>query len=98
MFILGPVSVAKLIKLLGENKSKLFMTPGYKLTQGVVHALVLQLVGAGILSIFVHDESKEGANGLMFTDFIVNWAIVEAGDEPVLAYTDIRLWCNLNLI
>jgi hypothetical protein len=62
VFLLGPVPVAKIIKSLGDNKSKVFTTPGYRLNQGVVHALVLQLIGAGILSIYVLDETKEGTS------------------------------------
>jgi hypothetical protein len=49
--LLDPVPVAKIIKCLGDNKSKIFTTPGYRLNQGVVHALVLQLIAAGLLSI-----------------------------------------------
>jgi hypothetical protein len=62
MFILGPVPFAKIIKCLGENKTKVFTTPAYKLNQGVVHALVLQLLAAGIITIYVSNKTKEGTN------------------------------------
>jgi hypothetical protein len=39
VFLLGLVPVAKLIKCLGNNKSKDFTTPGYKLNQGIVDNL-----------------------------------------------------------
>jgi hypothetical protein len=72
VFLLGSVPIAKLIKCLGDNKSKVFITPGYKLNQGVVHALVLQLLAAGILSISVGDETKEGTDRLSVNNFLVN--------------------------
>jgi hypothetical protein len=56
----------------GENKSKLFTTPVSKLNQGVVHALVLQLLAAGIPSIYVNGN-KEGTSHLSTSDFIVIW-------------------------
>jgi superfamily II DNA helicase RecQ len=98
VFLLGPVSIAKLIKSLGDNKSKLFTTPGYKLNQGVVHALVLQLFAAGILSIYVADETREGTNQLSFNDFVVNWAIIESEGASFLAHTDCSLWSAFNCI
>jgi hypothetical protein len=58
--------VANLIKRLGDNKGKLFTTPAYKLNQGVVHALVLQLLVAGILAIYVINEDKEGIDRLSY--------------------------------
>jgi hypothetical protein len=64
VFLQGPVTVAKLIKRLGDNKGKLFTTPVYKLNQGVIHALVLQLLAAGILAIYLIDEDKEGTDRL----------------------------------
>jgi hypothetical protein len=86
VFLLGPVPVAHLIKLLGTNKSKVFTTPAYKLNQGVVHALVLQLIAAGIVSIKLADGSKEGTDGLSITDFVVNWAISEGTNDAYLAH------------
>jgi hypothetical protein len=98
VFLLGPVPIAKLIKCLGDNKSKVFTTPGYKLNQGVVHALVLQLIAAGILSILVGDETKEGTNRLAVNDFLVNWAIIESDSELSLAHTDCTLWSAFNCV
>jgi hypothetical protein len=69
--------VAKPIKHLGDNKGKLFTTPVYKFNQGVIHALDLQLLVAGILAIYVIDEDKEGTNCLSISDFLVNWAILD---------------------
>jgi hypothetical protein len=86
VFLLGPLPVAHLIKLLGTNKSKVFTTPAYKLNQGVVHALVLQLIAAGIVSIKLADGSKEGTDGLSITDFVVNWAISEGTNDAYLAH------------
>jgi hypothetical protein len=83
---------------LGDNKSKVFITPGYKLNQGVVHALVLQLLAAGILSISVGDETKEGTDRLSVNDFLVNWAIIESDSESSLAHTDGALWSAFNCI
>jgi hypothetical protein len=88
VFLQGQVTVAKLVKLLGDNKGKLFTTPVYKLNQGVIHALVLQLLAAGILPIYVINEDKEGTTCLSITDFLVNWAIFDDGDDPVLAHTN----------
>jgi hypothetical protein len=89
VFLLGPVPVAKLIKCVGNKKSKVFTTPGYKLNQGVVHALVLQLIAAGILSIYVADETKEGNDRLLLNDFVVNWAtIIDSANDSTLAHTD----------
>jgi hypothetical protein len=98
VFLLGPVPVAHLIKLLGTNKSKVFTTPAYKLNQGVVHALVLQLIAAGIVSIDVADESKEGTDGISITDFVVNWAISDATTDAYLAHTDDELWSPFNYV
>jgi hypothetical protein len=86
VFILGPaVPFAKIIKCLGENKTKVFTTPAYKLSQGVVHALVLQLLAAGIITIFVSNKTKEGTTRLSFSDFMVNWAIFQTNEESSLA-------------
>jgi hypothetical protein len=41
---LAQLLLLNLINFLGDNKSKVFTTPGYKLNQGVVHALVLKLM------------------------------------------------------
>jgi hypothetical protein len=99
VFLLGPVPVAKLIKCVGVVKSKVFLTPAYKLSQGVVHALVLQLIAAGIVSIFVADETREGTDRLSVTDFMVNWAtIIDSGDDMSLAHTDHSLWLPFNCI
>jgi superfamily II DNA helicase RecQ len=99
VFLLGPVSVAKLIKSLGDNKSKVYTTPGYKLNQGVVHALVLQLIAAGILSVYVADETKEGTERLLLNDFVVNWAtVIDSCGDASLAHTDESLWTPFNCI
>jgi superfamily II DNA helicase RecQ len=98
LFILGPVPFAQIIKFLGENKTKVFTTPAYKLSQGVVHALVLQLLAAGIITVIARDETKEGTARLTFSDFMVNWAIVEANEESSLAHTDCSLWTAFNCI
>jgi hypothetical protein len=98
VFLQGPVPVAKLVKVMGENKGKLFTTPVYKLNQGVIHALVLQLLAAGILSSYIRNEDKEGTSCLSITDFIVNWAIIDDGDDQVLAHTNGLLWSSFNCI
>jgi hypothetical protein len=98
VFLLGLVPVAHLIKQLGTNKSKVFTTPAYKLNQGVVHALVLQLIAAGIVSIDVADELKEGTDGISITDFVVNWAISDATTDAYLAHTDDKLWSPFNYV
>jgi superfamily II DNA helicase RecQ len=98
VFLQGPVTVAKLIKRLGDNKGKLFTTPVYKLNQGVIHALVLQLLAAGILAIYVIDEDKEGTDRLSISDFLVNWAILEDEGDPVLAHTNDLLWSTFNCL
>lgn len=98
VFLLGPVPLAQLIYILGNNKSKKFTTPGYNLNQGVVHALVLQLIGAGILLIYVLEETKEGTSQLSLNNFVVNWAIVDLDGESTLAHTDCLLWTSLNFI
>jgi hypothetical protein len=99
VFLLGPIPVAKLIKCVGNKKSKVFTTPGYKLNQGVVHALVLQLIAAGILSIYVANETKEGNNRLLLNDFVVNWVtIIDSGDTSTLAHTNESLWGPFNCI
>jgi hypothetical protein len=97
VFILGPVPVAKLVKVLGDNKSKLFTSPVSKLNQGVVHALVLQLLAAGILSIYVNGD-KEGTSHLSTSNFIVNWAIIDSDDDAVLAHTKSLLWLSFNYV
>jgi hypothetical protein len=77
--LLGPTPIAKLIKCVGDNKSKVFTTPtpGHKLHQGVVHALVLQLITAGVPSVCVADETKEGTDRQLLNEFVlVNWATV----------------------
>jgi hypothetical protein len=74
---------------LGDNKGKLFTTHDvYKLNQGVIHALVLQLLVAGILAIYVIDEDKEGTDRLSISEFLLSWAILEDGGDPVLAHTN----------
>jgi hypothetical protein len=97
VFLLGPVPVAHLIKSLGNNKSKVFITPAYKLNQGVVHALVLQLIAAGIVSINIADESKAGTDALSITDFVVNWAIIDGTIDAYLAHTEDKLWSPFNV-
>jgi superfamily II DNA helicase RecQ len=96
VFLLGPVPVAKLIKCIGDNKTKVFTTAAYKLNQGVVHGLVLQLIAAGIVSIYVADEAKEGTSRLTISDFMVNWAIVETEEESSMANADCSLWTGFN--
>jgi superfamily II DNA helicase RecQ len=98
VFLLGPVPVAHLIKSLGNNKSKVFTTPAYKLNQGVVHALVLQLIAAGIVSIDIADKSKAGTDALSITDFVVNWAIIDGTIDAYLAHTDDELWSPFNFV
>jgi hypothetical protein len=44
--------------------------------------LVLQLLAAGILSIYILDEDKEGTSCLLITDFLVNRAIFDNGGDP----------------
>ena len=68
--------MSKVIKVLGNNKGKLFTTLAYRLNQGVVHALVLQLVAANIITIYIGDLDKEGTNQLSLSDFLMNWAIL----------------------
>jgi hypothetical protein len=73
----------------GDNKSKLLTTAGHKLHQGVAHALLLQLIAAGILSVYVADETKEGTNLLSPNEFVVNWAtVVDSDDDSFLAHAD----------
>jgi hypothetical protein len=69
---------------LGNNKSKVFTTPAYKLNQGVDHALVLQLIVAVIISIYVSDETKEGTSQLSISNFMVNWAIIDSSRASTL--------------
>jgi hypothetical protein len=98
VFLLGPVPVAKLIKLLGDNKAKLFTTPAFRTNQGVVHALVLQLIASGILSIYVLDPTKEGTSQLSITDFVINWSTIEHEEESALAHMDLTYWSAFNYI
>jgi hypothetical protein len=102
VFLLGPVPATKLVKSLGNNKSKVFTTPGYKLNQGVVHALVLKLIAAGILSIYVFDETKdegnEGTSQLTVNNCLINWVTIDSGDDLTLAHTDNLLWSSFNFI
>jgi hypothetical protein len=98
VFILGPVTVPKLIKSVGDNKSHIFITPGYKLNQGVVHALVLQLVAVGILTINLADETKVGTDKLAFNDFVVNWSVIDSKRTSYLAHTDCALWIGFNFV
>jgi hypothetical protein len=100
VFLLRPVPVAQLIKCLGINKSKVFTMPAYKLNQGIVHALVLQLIAGSIISIFVGDESEEGTSRLSITNFVVNWAIINSttDSDSFLAHTDDSLWSGFNYI
>jgi hypothetical protein len=93
-FLQGPEYVAKLVKVLGDNKGKLFATPVYKLNQGIIHALVLQLLAAGILSIYVIDEYKEGTSHLSIPNFLVNWAIFDNSDDQVLTHTNNLQWSS----
>jgi hypothetical protein len=91
--------VAKLVKVLGDNKSKPFTTLVYKLNQGVIHALVLQLLAAGILSIYViSDKDKDGTSCLSTSNFIVNWAINDSDDDEVLACTNSWIWHIFNYV
>jgi hypothetical protein len=97
VFILSPVPVAKLVKVLEDNKSKLFTTSVSKLNQVVIHSLVLQLLAAGILAIYV-DGEKEETSHLSTSNFIVNWAIIDSDDDAVLAHTKSLLWLSFNYV
>jgi hypothetical protein len=83
----------------GDNKSKVLTTAGHKLHQGVAHALLLQLIAAGILSVYVADETKEGTNLLSPNEFVVNWAtVVDSDDDSFLAHTDNLQWSPFNCV
>jgi hypothetical protein len=66
------------------------------MNQGVVHALVLQLIAAGIISIYVLDPTKEGTSQVSITDFVINWATIDQGDESTLAHMDLTYWSAFN--
>jgi superfamily II DNA helicase RecQ len=100
VFLQGPTGVAKMIKLLGENKKVYFPTGFSSLPQGKIHGLVLQLIAAGIVSLGIAplSSSKVGTDRLSSSDVELNWATTDVGGETVLAHEQAHRWSMMNTI
>jgi superfamily II DNA helicase RecQ len=98
VFLEGPASVATLIKMLGDNKKSYFPAGYSTLPRGKIHALVLQLIAAGILSLKINTtaSNKIGNDRLTASDVEVNWATTYTRTETILAHEQSHRWSVLN--
>jgi hypothetical protein len=88
VFLQGPTTVSKMIKLLGDNKKDYFPAGYLSLPQGKIHGLALQLIAAGIVSLDIAtlSSSKVGTYRLSPSDVELNWVTTAVNNGTVLAH------------